>query len=250
MQSLKKLFGLVIFFPIAIAQAAAEQATIATASNFSRTMSELIAAFEQRHPHRIVQVNAASGVLFNQIAYGAPFQAFLSADARYPQALLQRGLVTEAQAFTYAIGQLAVASRSLPSEQLELKALIAALVNQQQKLAIANPNTAPYGIAARETLLSLKLWRQAKPHLVRGNNIGQSFQFVASGNAQAGIVALSQVIGSDMAFRPIPQQHHRPIRQQAILLQSKNTAAVAFLDFLQTADAKKIIQRHGYLTEK
>ena len=232
---------------MATAEANDRQATIATATNFSRTMSELIAVFEQQHPHRIIQVNAASGVLFNQIAYGAPYQAFLSADARYPQQLVERGLVENAQPFTYAIGQLVVASQRLATEQLALNSLIPALINTRQKLAIANPNTAPYGIAARETLQSLNLWQQAQPLLVRGNNIGQSFQFVTSHNAAAGIVALSQVLASDTAYQVIPRKHYQPIRQQAILLQS-SPAAEAFLVFLQSATAKKIIEDHGYLT--
>ena len=244
--------------------------TIATASNFKWAMSDLIETFEGSHRHTLRQVNASSGILFNQITLGAPPDVMLSANSRYPQQLEQLNLALPESRFTYAEGKLVLvfsdAMQSIPcsfssshSSAPDRSCFTAALANigqQQSKVAIAHPDIAPYGIAAQQALQHLGLWESMKKHLVRGSNAGQTYQFVATGNAAAGFVARSQVSlpeqqGShSLAYWPVPENWYQPIRQQAILLQSgqENPAALSFLAFMKTDKAKAIIQRHGYTT--
>lgn len=245
--------------------------TMATASNFKWAMSDLIEAFEASHPHQLRQVNASSGVLFNQITMGAPFDVMLSANSRYPQQLEKLNLAVPGSRFTYAEGKLVLAfsdtmqsipcsfsngSHPPPAIQSCFIAALANIRQQQSKLAIANQDIAPYGIAAQQALQHLGLWESTKPHLVRGSNVGQTYQFVATGNTAAGFVALSQMSLPELQgnhlleYWPVPENWYQPIRQQAILLQSgqENPAALSFLVFLKTDPAKAIIQRHGYTT--
>lgn len=237
--------------------AMAATATIATAANFKLTMTELISQFQSQQPHHLRQVNASSGVLFNQISHGAPFDVFLAANSRYPTALAEQGYADSNSLFTYAEGKLVLASttpldNSPARRQPNIADLLSQALQAGKKIAIANPETAPYGIAARQALQHLNLWQHHQPQLVRGNNAAQSVQFVATGNVSFGLVALSQaqnpLIG--LFYWPIPATWYQPIRQQAILLQSAqhNPAATAFLDFLKSREAKAIIRRHGYNT--
>ncbi len=243
-----------------IQAATAEMATIATASNFKAAMDELIYHFQQHFPHQLRQTNASSGVLFNQISYGAPFDVFLAANSYYPKLLADQGQAFSDSRYTYAHGKLVLLSTSpleissSKSQQAVTNILTTALSNGD-KIAIANPDTAPYGIAAQQALDHLGLWQNHQAQLVRGNNVGQSFQFVATGNVAFGFAALSQLNAltaqqqhSALYAWPLPEHWYQPIRQQAILLQSgkDNPAAVAFLDFLTSNEAKSIIRRHGY----
>jgi len=250
---------------------AASVATIATASNFRWAMSDLINAFEASHPHQLQQVNASSGILFNQITFGAPFDVMLSANSRYPQQLEQLNLAVPESRFTYAEGKLVLAfndtmqaipcsfsnDKHLPTAILScFTAALTTVRQQRSKLAVANPDIAPYGIAAQQALQHLGLWDVTRQHLVRGSNVGQAYQFVATGNTAAGFVALSQMsalqnqASDSLAYWRVPENWYQPIRQQAILLQSgkKNLAALSFLVFLKTGEAKDIIERHGYTT--
>ena len=245
--------------------------TIATASNFKWAMSDLIETFETSHPHRLRQVNASSGILFNQITFGAPFDVMLSANSRYPQELEKLGFAIPESRFTYAEGKLILAfsdtMQSIPCSNSERNHLpeanqscfttvLANIRQQQSRLAIANPDIAPYGIAAQQALQYLGLWESTKQHLVRGSNVGQTYQFVATGNAAAGFVALSQLSFPEhqghrsLEYWTVPENWYQPIRQQAILLQfgQQNPAALSFIAFLKTDKAKAIIRRHGYTT--
>jgi molybdate transport system substrate-binding protein len=245
--------------------AMAATATIATASNFKETMNELITQFEQSQPHQLRQVNAASGILFNQIRHGAPFDALLAADSRYPLALEQQGLGVSGSRFTYAIGALVLVSTSPLPNMTEptaeaFRSVLAGTLASGGKIAMAHPNTAPYGRAAQQVLHYLQIAPDHQMQLVRAHNINQSFQFVATGNAALGFAARSQLAASAsqlsatnstaLYYWPVPTSWHQPIRQQAILLQSAqhNLAAVSFLHFLTTEEAQIIIRRHGYNT--
>lgn len=229
-----------------------DSATIATASNFKPAMTALIHQFETTSTHQIQQINAASGVLFNQIKHGAPFHALLAADSRYPQALETLGKGVPHSRFTYAQGELVLvfAKHQQPaaiSADRVIKLLKAQLSNNH-KIALANPETAPYGIAAQQTLEHLGLWQLYQQQWVRGANVAQSYQFIASGNVNMGFAARAQVLGSSLSYWPVPDHWYQPIRQQAILLQfgRHNKAAQDFLAFLQTEPAKRIIARSGY----
>ena len=241
--------------------AAAATATIASASNFRMAMDELTVLFTQRYPYQLRHSYASSGVLFNQISHGAPFDVFLSADSHYPITLADNGMAVAESRFTYAEGKLVlVSSKPLTGGTVVDRGTITAALNavfgNGGKVAIANPDIAPYGIAAKQALSYLELWRNNQSKLVRATNVGQSFQFVATGNAAIGFAALSQLQRPQhkaiaaLHYWPIPGHWYQPIRQQAILLQSagNNPAAIAFMDFLTTDDAKAVIQRHGYAT--
>ncbi|MEE8056329.1 MAG: molybdate ABC transporter substrate-binding protein [Pseudomonadales bacterium] len=258
-------FATVLYLCFFLQQAIAATATIATASNFKIAMNELTAIFETDHPHQLRQINASSGVLYNQISHGAPFDVLLAANSRYPSELENQGAGVTGSRFTYAEGNLVLVfsktfskNLAIPSPNLAVnlstnteQAFINALkttLNGGGKVAIANPDTAPYGIAAQQTLKQLRLWKDRQSQWVRGANIAQCFQFVATGNASLGLVALAQVQHTDLDYWRVPNHWHQPIRQQAILLQSgqHNPAALEFLAFLKTPKAKTIIRRHGY----
>ncbi len=230
----------------------AETATIAVASNFKTAMTELIGQFHQQYPqHQLKQSNASSGSIVSQVKQGAPFAAFLSADSRYPISLETEGHAVINTRITYAKGQLvAVAPDWAINDQQSFIKAIKATINSLYKIAIANPDIAPYGLAAKQTLNHLALWQQTQAHLVKGSNVGQTFQYVATGNAPIALVALSQVENLKPAidYWLIPKDWYQPIRQQAILLQSgkSNQAAIDFLTFLQTDTAKAIIRQQGY----
>lgn len=233
----------------------AERATIAVASNFQSTFNLLAKEFRQHSPHELRVIVASTGILFNQITHGAPFDVLLAADSMHPAELEKNGFGTKESRFTYGIGRLALILYKEPesvndqaSEVSEM--LIDLLTRSTGKIAIANPKFAPFGVAARETLEYLDLWSAIQPRLVLGANIAQSFQFVSTGNAESGLVALSQVLSNEAPTKywEIPAGWHQPIRQQAILLQSgrNNKAALSFLDFLKKQQAKLIIKNQGY----
>ena len=255
-----------LYLCLFLQQATAATATIATASNFKVAMNALIAAFEAQQPHQLRQINASSGVLFNQITHGAPFDVLLAADRRYPLELEKRGLGITASRFTYAEGKLVLvasqafsntlASHKTPAttatdKPLTFQQALTAALSNNSKIAIANPTTAPYGMAAQQTLEQLKLWQQHPLQWVKGANIAQSLQYVVTGNASLGFVARAQLQSLELDYWSIPEHYYQPIRQQAILLQfgQHNPAATAFLDFLKSSEAKAIIRHQGYWLE-
>ncbi len=229
--------------------AGAEVVRLAMASNFAGAMAALKPAFERLSGHRLVISSGATGRLHAQIVHGAPHDVFLAADAARPRRLEQEGRAIPGSRFTYALGRLVLYSRH---ESLAGSSLRAALSDARiARLAIASPRLAPYGRAARESLLRLGLWTALQGRLVRGENIAQAFHFVQSGAADAGLVALSQVRALPATrrgpFLPVPQALHAPIRQQAVLLRD-TPAARAFLAFLRSARARAIIRARGYET--
>ncbi len=227
--------------------AAAEDALIAVATNFAGTAHVLEEQFESESLHRISLVTGSSGKLYAQILNGAPFAAFLSADQLRPARLVQDGFAVAGTGFTYARGKLALWGAF--DGPLGPKALQG---DQVRHVAIANPDLAPYGFAALQAIERLGMEQALSDRLVIGQNAGQAFSMVASGNAQIGFVAVSNLLenggAEDGNWWPVPQEFHSPIFQDAVLLTEDAPAAKAFLQFLQTDTARAIMDARGYLT--
>lgn len=228
--------------------ASAAETRVAVAANFAEPAREIARRFEAATGHKARLSFGASGQFYAQIAHGAPFEVFLSADAERARAAETSGLAVPGTRFTYATGRLVLWS---PTPGLvETDGAILAR-GGAQKIAIADPKTAPYGRAAVETLRKLGLHDRLSGHLVTGASITQAYQFTATGAAELGFVALSQVISHGRGSRwLVPASHHSPISQQAVLLKTGagNPAARAFLTFLKGPEARAIIRRYGYET--
>jgi molybdate transport system substrate-binding protein len=223
----------------------AAQTNVAVAANFTDAAKEIVVAFKQKTGHDAVLSFGSSGQLYTQITQDAPFQIMLSADEERPTKLIGDGLGVQDSQFTYAVGKLVLWSKnpSLVKGESTLKSGAFA------KVSICNPLAAPYGAAAVETMKSLKLYDTLQPKLVEGANITQAFQFVVTGNAEIGFVALSQLRGNIGGSRwLVPQNLYKPIKQDAVLLKkgAGNAAAVAFIAFLKGPEARAIIEKYGY----
>ncbi|HEY9097332.1 MAG TPA: molybdate ABC transporter substrate-binding protein [Thiobacillus sp.] len=230
------------------ATAHAGQAHIAVASNFAAPMKKIAAQFEQATGHTLTLSTGATGKFYAQIKHGAPFDVFLAADAETPARLMREGDAVQSQ--TYAIGRLVLWS-DRPGYIVGDDAVLRQ--NRFKRLAIANPKLAPYGAAAVEVLTQLKLIDAVQKKFVIGENIAQTYQFVASGNAELGFVALSQVIQDGRlaggSVWVVPASFHTPIRQDAVLLKrgEHNDAARALFDYLKTpGTALTLIRSFGY----
>lgn len=239
---------LILLLLAALPAAATEKARIAVASNFLDTASILVQSFEAATGHQVELASGSSGNLFGQIINGAPFDAFLSADAARPRQLQIDGFVVASTRFTYAKGSLVLLAA--PGKVLESDLRLSLLSDEVRYLAIANPRLAPYGVAARQTLEALGILQELEQRIVQGESIGKVFGLVITGNASVGFVASSQLIArpDNYDYIDIPPSLHAPIHQQAVLLKSgqHNAAAVAFLEYLQTAEARSIIRMQGY----
>ncbi len=225
----------------------AEPLTIAVASNFGSTIKQLKTEFEVQTSHSLRLVFGASGRLYAQINQGAPFDVFLSADADKPKALEEQGLSVMGTRKNYALGRLVLWS-GRGNLRVDDKTLG---VGQFKYLAIANDKHAPYGVAAIQVLKNLKVFTALKSTLVRGENISQTYQFVKTKNADLGLVALSQIpkplLDTGHTWL-VPSSLHDDISQEMVLLKraQNNPAALAFLRFMDTEEAKAIIRNHGY----
>lgn len=218
--------------------------TVAVASNFTNTARQIAEAFTDDSNTEVILVSGSTGKLTAQILQGAPFDVFLSADRRGPKALEAANITPPDTRFTYALGQLALHSRLNDLVEIDRETLINSAFAH---LAIANPDLAPYGRAAEETLSSLGLLDQVNNRLVRGENIAQTFHFIESGNAELGFVAYSQTLNQPGGTSwKVPPQLHSPIEQDAILIQD-TAAGRKFLTFLQSKTAQRIIKNDGYL---
>jgi molybdate transport system substrate-binding protein len=218
-------------------EADAAQTNVAVAANFTDASREIAAAFKAKTGHDAILSFGSSGQFATQIAQDAPFEIFLSADDARPKDLVTKGLGVPGSEFTYAIGKLVLWSKQpgLVKGEETLKG------SQFSKLSICNPVAAPYGAAAVETMQSLKLYDALKPKFVEGADITQAYQFVATGNAEVGFVALSQLAGKNEGSRwLVPQNLYQPIVQGAVLLKKgeKNPAATAFIEFLKGPEAR------------
>jgi molybdate transport system substrate-binding protein len=228
--------------------AQAGQTHVAVAANFTEPAREIANLFRQKTGHEAILIFGSSGAFFNQITHGAPFQVFLSADEERPRLAVEQGFAVADSRFTYAIGKLALWSRVL--DVTDGKAVLSA--GNFSKLSIANPNSAPYGAAAVETMKALGVFDALQSKLVQGNSIAQAFQFIDTRNAELGFVALAQLHGVTGGTQwLVPENFHSPIRQDAVLLKSaaNDEASKAFLAFLKGPEARKIIESFGYSLE-
>lgn len=232
--------------------AVADRIQIAVSSNFARTLAAIADRYERRSGHEVVLVAGSTGKHYAQIMNGAPFAAFFAADVRRPELLEKEGAAVPGSRFTYALGKLVLWS---PIPGLVDPAGEVLGNGAFRHLAVANPRLAPYGNAARQALRSLGLWDALEDKLVFGENIGQTFHFVNSGNAEIGLVAYSQVMRPAAAgesfvkgtFWKLPESLYSPIEQQAVSLMDTEPTR-GFLDYVRSDDALGVIRRFGYGT--
>lgn len=238
----------VVITVLVVTPASAESVLVAVAANFVPPFREIAMDFEKATGHAVQVAAGSSGNFYSQIQNGAPFDVFFSADNERPKKLEDEGLGVKDTRFTYAIGRLVVWSSNADfikgEETLRSKNF--------KRLAIANPKTAPYGVAAMQTMQKLQLWDSVQPQIVMGENIGQTMGFIESGNAQLGFLALSQVMDPKIKGKgsrwDVPSDLHEPIKQDVILLTKgkDNRAATALMEFVTSPQAKAIIERYGY----
>ncbi len=233
----------------ATGNAFAAQTNVAVAANFTEAAKEIAVAFQKKTGHEAVLSFGSSGQFYTQITQDAPFQVFLSADDERPKKLVDDGLGVADSRFTYAIGKLVLWSKNpdLVKGEETLKS------GAFTKLSIANPTAAPYGAAAIEALKALKLYDTLQPKIVQGNSISQAFQFIDTGNAELGFVALAQLAGNSSGSRwMVPDALYTPIRQDAVLLKkgASNEAAIAFIAFLKAPEGRAVIEKYGYAIAK
>ena len=229
----------------------AETTLVAVAANFTKPMNEIVAAFEKSTGHTAKLSFGSSGKFVAQIENGAPFEVFLSAGDKEIVTLQKNGFAVAKTDFTYAIGKLVLWSAS-PNVVDDKGQVLSKGVFKH--IALADPKLAPYGEAAVEVLKSKKLLEKLTPLFVQGENISQTYQFVSTGNAELGFVALSQVIDADKgkivtgSSWLIPENLYAPLKQDAVLLNKgeSNPAAVALLKFLKSEPALAIIKKYGY----
>ncbi|KFE48033.1 molybdate ABC transporter substrate-binding protein [Pseudomonas congelans] len=237
------------FAASAAASASADEVQVAVAANFTAPIQAIATDFEKDTGHKLVAAFGATGQIYTQIKNGAPFEVFLSADDTTPAKLEQEGDTVKGSRFTYAVGTLALWSAKdgyVDSKGQVLKA------NQYQHLSIANPKTAPYGLAATQVLSKLGLTDATKAKIVEGQSITQAYQFVSTGNAELGFVALSQIykdgkLTSGSAWI-VPDDLHDPIKQDAVILNKgkDSAAAKALVEYLKGPKAAAIIKSFGY----
>lgn len=239
---------LFVIATMAITPAFAEQALVAVAANFVPPFREIAIEFENATSHQLQVAGGSSGNFYSQIKNGAPFDVFFSADMERPKLLEDEGFGVKNSRFTYAIGRLVLWS---PNADL-IKGEEILRSKKFKRLAIANPKTAPYGVAAMQTLQKLELWDSVQSQIVMGESLGQTIGFIESGNAQLGFVALSQVLDPKIKGQgsrwDVPTNLHEPIKQDVILLTKgkDNPAAKALMEFLSGPQAKTVIERYGY----
>jgi molybdate transport system substrate-binding protein len=230
----------------------AEQITVAAAADLNYAMKDLAAQFQQKTGNQVALSFGASGNLYSQIQSGAPYDLFFSADSEYPKKLADAGKIDKASLRTYAVGHLVLwipNSSKLDLQKLKMDILLQPSV---QKIAIANPEHAPYGKAAVAALEHCQVKGLVSDKFVLGENISQAAQFVQSGNAQAGLIAESLALSPPMKsagrFWQVPPDSYPEIQQTVgILTSSKHKqVAQAFLDFINSAEGAKILQQYGF----
>ena len=241
------LAGLFLAFSSLTVQAAEVQ--VAVAANFTAPMQKIAAEFEKDTEHRAMVSTGSTGKFYAQIRNGAPYDVFLSADTATPDNLQADGMVVEGSRFTYAVGKLVLWSAKLGFVDDQGQVLRR---GQFKYLALPNPKLAPYGAAAVEVMKGMGVLETVQSKFVLGENLPQAYQFVVSGNAELGFLALSQIIKDgkmiDGSVWKIPADRHTPIRQDAVMLSraKDNPAAVALIDYLKSEKARTIIQAFGY----
>ncbi|WP_407309181.1 molybdate ABC transporter substrate-binding protein [Pseudomonas sp. nanlin1] len=236
-------------FTLALGHAQADEVQVAVAANFTAPLQAIAPGFEKATGHKLVAAYGATGQFYAQIKNGAPFEVFLAADDSTPEKLEQEGQTLAGSRFTYAIGTLALWSAK--PDYIDTKGQVLK-ANQYQHLAIANPKAAPYGLAATQVLGKLGLSEATRSKLVEGQSITQAYQFVSTGNAELGFVALSQIYKDGKLTQGsawiVPANLHEPIKQDAVILNKgrDNPAAKALVEYLKGPQATAIIQAYGY----
>jgi molybdate transport system substrate-binding protein len=225
---------------------------IAAAADLRFALEEIIAQFGRETGETVRVTYGSSGDFARQIAQGAPYELFLSADEQYVQWLADRDL-TRGDGELYGIGRIAIfAPHDSPLRPDERLSHLARRLSDGTagRLAIANPEHAPYGRAAEQALRSLGLWEAARPHLVLGENVAQAAQFAASGNADGGIIAYSLVLAPELrrrgSFALIPESLHEPLRQRMVLLVGASPTAERFYEYLRSPNGREILARYGF----
>ena len=245
---MKKFLLSLVLVVLAVTPALAEQVLVAVAANFIGPFREVATEFEKTTGHTVQTAAGSSGNFYSQIKNGAPFDVFFSADNERPKLLEDEGLGVKGNRFTYAIGRLVLwgPDPSLIKGEDTLRSA------SFKRLAIANPKTAPYGVAAMQAMQKLRVWDSVQPRIVMGESLGQTMGFIESGNAELGFVALSQALDPKIKGTgsrwDVPNDLHEPIQQDVVLLTKgkDNPAAKALMEFMGGPQAKAIIERYGY----
>lgn len=239
-----KLF-LIILLSLSF-QLQAAQIKVAVATNFSSAMSDIISQFEQNTAHTVVLITGSTGKLYAQIHNGAPFDAFFAADTKRPRQLELDNKIQPGSRFTYAIGKIVLWSPDPALIDTEGNVITS---SSFRHLAIANPKLAPYGRAAQQVIESKGVWNTLQGKIVRGENIGQTYHFVNSGNAELGFVALSQIkqntVNQHGSFWLVPAELYEPIEQQAVQLTTQPGVA-DFFQFVKSKASHHILSKYGY----
>jgi molybdate transport system substrate-binding protein len=243
---------LALFFLLVASIATAQEITVAAAADMSAALPELVAAYTKKTGQAVKLSFGASGNLTNQIRNGAPFDLFFSADEDYPQQLIKEGLAAKDTLYRYAVGRLVLwvpNDSPLDLSKLGIKALLDPSV---KKVSIANPATAPYGRAAAAVLRHFEIYDQVSSRLVVGENVSQAAQFVESGNAQAGLIALSHALAPAMKdkgrYWVVPLDAYPTLNQAAVVLSKskQQDAARRFLNFIRSPEANSLLTKYGF----
>lgn len=233
----------------------ADEISVAVAANFTEPMKKITAEFEKTSGHKVALSFGSTGKFYAQVKAGAPFEVLLAADDETPIKLEQEGLAVKDSHFTYAIGKLVLWSAQ--EGVVDNNGDLLKKRGSFEHIALANPKLAPYGAAGVQTLQALGIYDSLAPKIVQGENIAQTYQFIVTGNALLGFVALSQVMGEDGKVKSgsawiVPEKYYTPLRQDAVLLEKGKDKAAAgeLLKFLKAPYATRIIQAYGYGMDK
>ncbi|MBS3668570.1 MULTISPECIES: molybdate ABC transporter substrate-binding protein [Halomonadaceae] len=258
MRKAKVIYGWLLTCLLLVgAPAQAGAPIVAAASDLQFALTEAAEQFQQETGHALRLNFGSSGNFRRQIAQGAPFELYLSADERYVQALYEEGY-TQDEGVIYAIGRLVWLQRAergdLPNEEAPLEAVQAALeAGASERIALANPEHAPYGVAAQQALEHAGLWEQTEPLRILGENVSQAAQFALSDDARGGLVAyslaLAPTLGERSEYVLIPEDWHSPLRQRMVLTNQAGEIATAFYQWLQEDEGQSILRNYGFNAE-
>ena len=235
---------------LAVLPARADTINVAAASDLSFALQEIIGAFEHETGHQVHLTLGSSGNFYAQIVNGAPFDVFLSADMDYPKQLEGKGYAVPGSAFAYGLGALALWVPKQSPIKVDKSGMQALLDNSIRKIAIANPDHAPYGRAAVAAMKSANVYDRVRPKLVLGENVSQAAQFVQSGAADIGIIALSLAVSAPMSEKGrywiVPADLYPLLEQGAVLLKRAGPAAKAFYQRLHDSETQRIFFKYGF----
>lgn len=250
MKTFKKL-ALICSILLAATTAHAEKITIAAAADLKFALDEIVTAFKKANPAEEVEIiYGSSGKAHTQIQQGAPYDMYFSADVSYPQELIKTGFSASSEVKPYALGRIVLWSASQDASKMTLEDLTDPKITH---VAIANPAHAPYGKRAEEALRASRLWKKIEPKLIYGENITQTAQFVQTGNAEVGILALSIAVSPELAskgrYKLISDTLHEPLNQGYVILKraENNNLAKQFAAYMESKDARIIMTRYGFV---